>query len=72
MIIWLASYPKSGNTWLRSILIKLLFNEKNTTNSNNILKDIHKISSYPQLKYFEELGNFSKQDFNNKEIIMKS
>ncbi len=20
MIIWLASYPKSGNTWLRSIL----------------------------------------------------
>jgi len=72
MIIWLASYPKSGNTWLRSILIKLLFNEKNITNSNNILKDIHKISSYPQLKYFEELGNFSKQDFNNKEIIMKN
>ena len=25
MIIWLASYPKSGNTWLRSIICSLLY-----------------------------------------------
>ena len=25
MIIWLASYPKSGNTWLRSFIASLLF-----------------------------------------------
>ena len=27
MIIWLASYPKSGNTWLRSIISALLFTD---------------------------------------------
>ena len=27
MIIWLASYPKSGNTWLRSILSSLLYSQ---------------------------------------------
>ena len=30
MIIWLASYPKSGNTWLRSFLVNYL--NKNTSN----------------------------------------
>ena len=24
MIIWLASYPKSGNTWVRAILSQIL------------------------------------------------
>ena len=24
MIIWLASYPKSGNTWLRFFIISLI------------------------------------------------
>lgn len=27
MIIWLASYPKSGNTWLRSIISSLLYTD---------------------------------------------
>ena len=27
MIIWLASYPKSGNTWVRSILTSLFFSK---------------------------------------------
>ena len=27
MIVWLASYPKSGNTWLRSMIGALLFSE---------------------------------------------
>ena len=38
MIIWLSSYPKSGNTWLRSILVQLLFNEKGVANNSNIAK----------------------------------
>ena len=25
MIIWLASYPKSGNTWIRAFISFLLF-----------------------------------------------
>ena len=27
MIIWLASYPKSGNTWIRIFLDTLLFSQ---------------------------------------------
>ena len=29
MIIWLASYPKSGNTWVRLFLNQLLFKKDN-------------------------------------------
>ena len=32
MIIWLASYPKSGNTWVRSFLTNYL--NKRTSNFN--------------------------------------
>ena len=28
MIIWLASYPKSGNTWLRFFILSLFFGDK--------------------------------------------
>ena len=51
MIIWLSSYPKSGNTWLRSFLISLLF----LKNSNFELKNIRLIEQYPQKKHFEGL-----------------
>ena len=27
MIIWIASYPKSGNTWVRSIITSLLYSD---------------------------------------------
>ena len=27
MIIWLASYPKSGNTWVRTIINQIIFND---------------------------------------------
>ena len=26
MILWLASYPKSGNTWVRTILAQIIYN----------------------------------------------
>ena len=29
MIIWLASYPKSGNTWLRAFLSTYLYGDNN-------------------------------------------
>ena len=28
MIIWLASYPKSGNTWIRSFISALLYTDE--------------------------------------------
>ena len=37
MIIWLASYPKSGNTWVRSFLTSLLYNENNEANLKDLI-----------------------------------
>jgi len=48
MIVWLASYPKSGNTWVRLFLDTLLFRQDGNVNINNI-----KIKQFP-----------SKQDFS--------
>ena len=39
MIIWIASYPKSGNTWIRSLLSAYLFSE----DGNKI--PVHRIST---------------------------
>ncbi len=42
-IIWLASYPKSGNTWLRIFLSRILFN---TATINNLSIPIYSSKSY--------------------------
>ena len=44
MIIWIASYPKSGNTWIRSILSAYLFSEDGKF-SFELLKNIERFSS---------------------------
>ena len=56
MIIWIASYPKSGNTWLRSLLSSYYFSKDGTFNFN-LLKNI---KQFPEKKYF------SKFDYNLK------
>ena len=49
MIIWLASYPKSGNTWVRSLLSAYYYS-KNGNFNFELLKNI---DVYPQQKYFD-------------------
>ncbi len=51
MIIWLASYPKSGNTWIRSFLTSLLFSEDGKSD----LSKIKQISQYPLREHFNSL-----------------
>ena len=50
MIIWLASYPKSGNTWLRS-LISGYFYSKDGSFNFDLLKYI---DQYPSVSYFKK------------------
>ena len=52
MIIWLASYPKSGNTWLRTIISQLLY--KNL-NDDEVLEESRKIRLYPSKIDFLDL-----------------
>ncbi|MBI5463208.1 MAG: sulfotransferase domain-containing protein [Gammaproteobacteria bacterium] len=41
-IVWLASYPKSGNTWVRFMLLNLLMGKQTSTeNLDKVIPDIH-------------------------------
>ena len=53
MIIWIASYPKSGNTWVRSIISSYFFTDTGDFDFN-LLKNI---SLYPGPKYFKNKIN---------------
>ena len=48
MIFWIASYPKSGNTWLRSLLSSYYYSE----NGNFQQRLLKKIGQFPEKKYF--------------------
>ena len=52
MIIWLASYPKSGNTWVRLFLNKLLYSRNVPLDINNI-----QIQQFPNKKHFNSFVN---------------
>ena len=49
MIFWIASYPKSGNTWLR-ILISCYYYTQNGIFYENVFK---KIGQFPEKMHFQ-------------------
>jgi hypothetical protein len=52
MIIWLASYPKSGNTLLRSILASYFFTKDGNFNFNHL----NFINQFPTISQFSKLA----------------
>jgi len=56
MIFWIASYPKSGNTWLRALISSYYYSNDGVFNQE-LLK---KIDQFPTKKYFNGF------DFNKK------
>ena len=57
MIIWLASYPKSGNTWLRALIASYFFSEDGVFNQHYL----QLIQQFPQKKYFKSF-NYNPQN----------
>jgi len=53
MIIWLASYPKSGNTYVRAFLSAYYFSENGQFDFSQILK----IEQFPHEKFFKQKVN---------------
>lgn len=47
MIIWIASYPKSGNTYIRSFLASYFFSENGKFNFDQLLK----LHQFPSMKF---------------------
>jgi len=56
MIFWIASYPKSGNTWLRALLSAYYYS--NDGFFNQLL--LNNIGQFPEKKYFSEFNYNSK------------
>ena len=75
MILWLASYPKSGNTFLRCFLSTYFFSQDGKFNFN-LLKNI---LSYPKNSLFSKIGvnindrhEVAKNHLNVQELINKN
>jgi hypothetical protein len=49
MILWIASYPKSGNTWLRALLSTYYYTKDGIFSDDKILGNI---GQFPEKKYF--------------------
>ena len=56
MIFWIASYPKSGNTWLRSLLSSYFYSENGIFNQNLL----ENISQFPERRHFVHFKYDSK------------
>ena len=54
MIIWLASYPKSGNTWVRLFLKSYLSDDIKEFSINQKRDDEFKIERFPNIKIFKD------------------
>ena len=69
-IFWISSYPKSGNTWMRSILSSIMYTDDGVFNFD-LLKNI---DQYENSKNFKFIKNIDKDDYNNlnkMEIVSK-
>ena len=63
MIIWIASYPKSGNTWVRAIISSLINSIDSKININDL-----KIRQFPIVSDFKDLIT----DFKSEEQFAKN
>jgi hypothetical protein len=71
MIIWLASYPKSGNTWVRNIVNQIVYND--FKDKENVFDNLSRIREYPAKKDIENLPkippNGKHTESQKKEVI---
>ena len=64
MIIWLASYPKSGNTFLRSLLSSFFFTNDGIFN----FEVLNTIKQFPHYSLFKKIG----VDLNNEKEVLEN
>ena len=74
MIVWLASYPKSGNTWVRAFLSSYLYSPDGLFNFDLLKKigefpDHNILNKFMDEKNFHNLSEVSKHWINVQKII---
>ena len=68
MIFWIASYPKSGNTWLRTLISSYYFSKDGI-----FYKDlIQKIGQFPEKRHFESFKYDSKSVIGTTNFWIKA
>tara|TARA_E500000178_G_scaffold234725_1_gene231216 strand:+ start:214 stop:1074 length:861 start_codon:yes stop_codon:yes gene_type:complete len=71
MIIWISSYPKSGNTFLRLLLAEYFFNKTSNQFDINV---VDQISRYPKLNFFNPFikeGLLIKENLKNRNKFLQ-
>ena len=58
-LLWIASYPKSGNTWMRAILTSLFYSEDGIFD----FKLLPKIDQFEKLQYFYFVKDINIDDY---------
>ena len=64
MILWIASYPKSGNTWVRALISAYLYSDQGEFNFDLL----NKIPKFIQNKYFSPLVKLEELEKNPLKI----
>ena len=60
-LIWISSYPKSGNTWVRYFLSNYFYNKEKLDLDFDIL---NKIDKFPPQKYLKEVVDKNELEKN--------
>ena len=66
-LVWIASYPKSGNTWMRSILTALIY----TKDGNFDFSLLPKIDQFEKKENFSFVKDYNIDDYNNLDKMDK-
>ena len=69
MIFWIASYPKSGNTWIRSLLCSYYYTNDGVFTDDSLLKNI---GQFPEKKHFKKFKSILKFTPDEKKKIESS
>ena len=59
MILWLASYPKSGNTWLRLLLTNYLFDNK-----KDVFQNLDFFTRFPRTSQFKDICKIKEKSLD--------
>ena len=78
-IFWTASYPKSGNTWLRLILCGIFFTDNGNLQNLDILNNIPKLDTFENFKFIKKLSlkdyktifNYTEYDHESTSTLAK-
>ena len=69
-IFWVVSYPKSGNTWMRSILSSLIFS-KDGKFQFELLKNIQHFDLLKNYNFLKKINIGDYNNLNNLKILSK-